>query len=145
MTFPITIGSYPILNTRTDGIVVTQQPTAGLLSEEEMRQEQLHSEIINAPTQSQPLLVNENLPPQPGTSSAGQPTISMNELLKICLYLLTFNVCTESPVFQVGESNRSDKDLEKSYRPLYPVYANSRFPLACTLTVEAEEMKPIKM
>lgn len=55
------------------------------------------------------------------------------------------NFYTDPPAFLVGESSRSDKDLENSFRPMYPVFANNQYPLACNLKVEALEVKPIKM
>lgn len=57
---------------------------------------------------------------------------------------VTFNFCIGSSEFRVGESDGSDKDLENSYRPMYPMYTNSQYPLACTITVEAGEVKPIR-
>lgn len=75
--FPLTVGSYPILKTNTDtgGIVVTQQPTIGMLSE------QVQSTILNDPSQTQPLLVKENVASQqhshPGASSVGQVAIGI--------------------------------------------------------------------
>lgn len=61
------------------------------------------------------------------------------------LTVIIFNLYVENPEYRVAESERSDKDIENSYRPLYPVYSSNRFPLVCNLLVEATEVKPIKI
>lgn len=84
MKFPLTIGSYPILNTQTAGIVVTQQPPVGLVTDQGLNQVQDQSDILNEP--AQPLLVR-NLSSQqnslPGTSS-GSSHGQLNTGMKYC-------------------------------------------------------------
>lgn len=138
LVFPITIGSYPIQTANATGdIVVTQQPTKGLSNGHNLEDVQLHNKLTEQ-TQLQPLL--KEVPD-------GNPNlIGMKYLLqeKQC-HSTVFHFLTVPPGFRVGESSRSDKDLESPFRPMYPTYASTQYPLTFTLKVEAGEVKPIKM
>lgn len=91
MEFPITIGTYPIqkINTQTNGIIITQQPMKNIINVNASHQVELNTntKIINASSQSQPLLLEGNMSShqdsQPSTNSVPQAIIGMNKILKL--------------------------------------------------------------
>ncbi|XP_037041430.1 arrestin domain-containing protein 3-like [Bradysia coprophila] len=107
--FLLVIGTYPVQNTQTGDMVISEQPTKSISNNGEHLKAAVSQTIV--------------------TSSDKKENI-IDRLV---------------PDYQVGESIQSDKELAGTYRPMYPMYINKQCLLACTVTVEPGEVKPIKM